>query len=208
MPVIYLNRDTIVLTQGDYAYSNQSMSEPAIWSIEVLDNYRQELSVVTRTWDTLLKFPAGTPITYSFWREYKMGRQQITNLGYHQDSKLLVACFSPAAPAQKTIVRRGSIKLKRYESVQYHSKGMSTVRLSSYTNNEILIYGFFGTDSVIPLALNTSKNNMPRFYNHIENLKTVIDNSYEFRARWDSKKLFFVFLPIVQDSILVEFFPG
>ncbi|MDC8005199.1 hypothetical protein POV27_14150 [Aureisphaera galaxeae] len=206
--LIYFNRDTTSLTKGEYAYVNQPKRGPLLWSVEVLNNYGQEISLVTPTWDTVLKLPPGTPISYSFWKNYKQGYQQITNLGYYGDSKVLIACFSPSVPAKKTIVEGGSVKLKRYESVEYISKGISTVRLSSYSNNNLLIYGFFGTDSILPIALNTSKDHMPNFYHQIENLKVVGGNRCDFRAKWDSKKLFFVFIPYVQDSILVEFFPG
>lgn len=202
------NKANTFLEKGDYASIFQEYSGPEIWSITVFDNKAQQLSLVTSKWDTLLDLPEGTPITYSFWKDFENCSQQITNMGKYDVSRVLVACFSPGVKADTLINVGGSISLKQYKSVEYYSEGMTTVRLSSYNNNSILVYCAFGNDSIVPIALNTSTDAMPNFYYQIKGLKAIEGNSYEFRARWYGENLFFVALPYVKDSLQIDFFPG
>lgn len=202
------NQTDTFLKKGDYGFIFQPYSEPTIWTIQIFNNYSHQLSLVTSKWDTVFNLPSGTPIIYSFWKKFNYGYQQITNLSNVSRDCVLVSCFSPAISADKIIETSGSVSLKSYQSAEYYSTGMTTVRISSYNNSHLLVYCAFGNDSIVPVALNTTKSDMPNFYKNIKNIKIIKRNNYEFRGRWQQKKLFFVALPYLKDSVKIDFFPG
>lgn len=206
---IELNGKPIEFEMGDNTIREQFETENLIWTVELLDNYSQQFSLTTTHWDTLLNLPSGAVhTTFSFWRRFPNDRQQFTCLNRFAESKSKVGCFSPSGIPDTTLRAPGKTTLFQYGSLAYYAPGMTTVRMSSFNNNQILMYCFIGSDSVLPVALNTDTVQMPAFYKGVKNLKTVSGNSFEMRGRWNYTKLFFAFLPYKPDSIRLEIFNG
>ncbi len=182
---------------------------PMIWSFKVNDNYERQLSIFSTSWDTLITTPPGNPILYSFWRDADAGRNQITNLSNTTTEPMEISIFSPVNSADTTIITSGSAQLKQYQSIEYFGKNFTTVRFTSNGNQSELIYCFFGLGSPVPIALNTSLENIPPSIEKIKNVIIVESNKYQIRKRWGPIRIFVIYLPIVNNSkVKVDFFPG
>lgn len=191
----------------DSIYLNATV--PVIWAFKANDNYSQQISISSDYWDTLVKTPSGNPVLYSFWREAKFGFKQISNLNNKKNKSLEIGFFSPIKKADTIISGTSLVKLKQYQSVEYFTEGLTTVRFSSNSSRVELVYCIFGIDSVIPIALNTSKKEMPEAFKKIKNLVTIESNQYQIRNRWGRIKIFIVYLPMIDsDFITVDFFKG
>ncbi|MCH2193600.1 MAG: hypothetical protein MK119_05645 [Kordia sp.] len=177
-----------------------NVSVPVIWSFKASNNYKQELSIFSSTWDTLLVAQSGTSILYSFWRDTSFGFQQVINLNEERNKPLEIGLFSPQKKADTTIVTSGTVHLQQYQSFDYFVKEYATVRLTSKSDQSELLYCMFGLHSVVAVALNTSKEVIPPSYEGIKNIEIVNSNQYEIRNKWGAIKIFVVYLHIVDGS--------
>ncbi|MEL7145789.1 MAG: hypothetical protein AAFO69_05440 [Bacteroidota bacterium] len=206
---LQLNHVDTTLTYGQFANVYLNVPAPVIWSIRVTDNYSHQISVFSSSWDTLMLAPQGNPILYTFWRADQYGLQQITNLDNKTKSPLQVGVYSPIAKADTILKGFGSIKLMPLQSIEYFGGDFTTIRFTANDNQIQLIYCFIGSDSVIPLALNTSAGNLPPSFENIEGILAVNDDHFQLRGRWESDRIFIVYMPIISTtSITVEFFSG
>ncbi|WP_408032135.1 hypothetical protein [Tenacibaculum xiamenense] len=197
------------LKKFDHAKTYLNLPSPIIWSVKVENDESHQISIYSSKWDTLLKTPVGTQVNYTFWQYAKNGFHQTTNLS-NNNGTIQVGLYSPIYNADTTIINAGKVILDQFQSVEYTPSNLATIRLNSKSTEESLIYCIFGIDSIVPVALNTDNKDIPEHMRKIKNLKPIPNNKFQFRARWNSQRIFIINLSSSdkKSNVTIEFFPG